>query len=222
MVAGEKLFDPFAVESRDVLTLDLLGAFGLAGIGVGAGSETQFVHTADHLLDAFVGFDLSLGEHGEVGDLGTDEEHGAGVLAGGDTGTAADAFGGIHGHIGEALGYRDGIGVGYAAGGDADVTAGLDDFVEGGAVDNEVADDGEGFGTPRFNPNLVAVVEFAHVELTGGHTVVVAVGASVDVETAHAADAFAAVVVEADGVGDVVIDELLIEDVEHFEERTVG
>ena len=221
MVSGEELLDPLAVKAGDVLALDLLGAFGFAGVGVGAAAETEFVHTAYHLLDALVGFDLSLRKHGEVSYLGADEEHGAGVLAGGNAGSAADAFGGIHSHIGEAFGDGDAVGVGHTASGDADVAAGLDDLVEGRAVDDEVADDGEGFGAPRLDPYLVAVVELAHVELTGGDAVVVAVGTAVDVESAHAADAFAAVVVEADGVGYVVVDELFVEDVEHLEERTL-
>ena len=60
------------------------------------------------------------------------------------------------------------------------------------------------------------------MELAGGDAVVVAVGTAVDVEAAHAADAFAAVVVEAHRVGDAVVDEFLVELVEHFEERAVG
>ena len=221
VVAGEELLDPLAVEAGDVLAFDLLGAFGFAGVGVGAAAEPEFVHTADHLLDALVGLDLSLGQHGEVSHLGTDEKHGAGVLTGCHAGAAADAFGGIHCHIGETFGDGDGVGVGHTAGGDADVAAGLDNLVESTAVHDEVADDGEGFGTPGFDPDFVAVVELTHVELAGGDAVVVAVGTTVDVESAHAADAFTTVVVEAYGVGYIVVDQLLVEDVEHFEERTL-
>lgn len=39
VVAGEELLDPFAVEAGDVLAFDLLGTFGLACVGVGAGAE---------------------------------------------------------------------------------------------------------------------------------------------------------------------------------------
>ena len=65
-------------------------------------------------------------------------------------------------------------------------------------------------------------MELAHVELAGGDTVVVAVGTAIDVEAAHAADAFAAVVVETDRMGDAVVDKLFVEDVEHLKERTIG
>ena len=44
-------------------------------------------------------------------------------------------------------------------------------------------------------------------------------GTAIDVEAAHAADTFTAVVVETDGMGYAVVDELLIEDVEHLKER---
>ena len=59
-------------------------------------------------------------------------------------------------------------------------------------------------------------------ELAGGDAVVVAMRAAVDIESAHAADALATVVVEAHGMGYVVIDELLIQDVEHLKEGAVG
>ena len=54
-VAAEEAANPLAVEAGDVLALDLLGAFGLAGVGVGAGAEAQLVHLADHLLHAVHG-----------------------------------------------------------------------------------------------------------------------------------------------------------------------
>ncbi len=61
----------------------------------------------------------------------------------------------------------------------------------------------------------------AHVQLAGGGECFGAVGDAVDDQAAHAADAFAAVVVEGDGLipGGR---ELVIEYVEHFQERHVG
>ncbi len=217
-VAAKDLADPLSVEACYVLTFYLLGAFGFAGVGVGAAAEAKFVHSAHHLLDPLSGFDLSLGQQCQMTYLGSDKEHGAGVLACRHTCSTTDALGGIHSHVRETLGYGDGVGIGHSAGGYADIAAGLDYLVECAAVYHEVADDREGFGTPRLYPYLVAVLEFAHVELACGDTVVVAVGTTVDVESAHSADAFATVVVETDWVGDVVIYELFIEDVEHLKE----
>ena len=48
-----------------------------------------------------------------------------------------------------------------------------------------------------------------------------AVGDAVDHEAAHAADAFAAVVIEGDRLF-ALVDERLVEHVEHLEERHVG
>lgn len=103
----------------------------------------------------------------------------------------------------------------------ADVAAGCLDLVEGGAVYHAVLDDGEGCGAPGFNGDDVAVVEAAHVELAGGSAGFgLAVGRTVDVERAHTADAFAAVVVEDEGFF-AFADEFFVEDVEHLEERGV-
>ena len=44
---------------------------------------------------------------------------------------------------------------------------------------------------------------------------------TVDVQRAHAADAFAAVMVEHDGFF-VVLDQLVVEDIQHFQKRGVG
>ena len=157
-----------------------------------------------------------------MADLGTDKQHGASILASRYAGTATDARGGIHGHVGGM--FRDGnhVGIGNAACGGADVASRLDDFVEGRAVDNQVADDGERLGTPWLNPNLVAIFELAHVKLASGHAIIIAVWPTVDIEAAHTADAFATVVVEADGMRDAVIDEVFVQDVEHLKERAVG
>ena len=156
-----------------------------------------------------------------MANLGADKQHGAGIFAGRYTGAAADARCCVHGHVGFV--FRDGnsIGVGDTTRGGADVAACLDDLVEGGAVHHEVADNREGLGTPRFNPNVVAILEFPHVKLAGGDAIVVAMWTTIDIKSAHATDALAAVVVEAYGMRYVVIDEPLVQDVEHLEKGTV-
>jgi len=157
-----------------------------------------------------------------MADLGAYKQHGAGVLAGGHAGAAADARSRIHGHVGFVFRNGNRVGIGNAARGGADVTSGLDDLVEGGAVHHQVADDREGLGTPGLNPDVVAVLKLTHVELAGGDAVVVAVRPAVDIQPAHAADALAAVVVEAHGMRDAVVDEPLVQDVKHLKEGAVG
>ena len=113
---------------------------------------------------------------------------------------------------------RNRVGIRHAARGGADVASRLDDLVEGGAVHHEVTDDGEGLGTPGLNPNVVAILELAHVELACGDAIVVTMWTTVDIQPAHAADTLTAVVVEEHGMRDAVVDESLVQDVEHLKE----
>ena len=153
-----------------------------------------------------------------MADFCSHEQHSAGVLAGSNAGTATDARSRIHGHISLMFRNRNRVGVGDTACGSADVASRLDDFVEGGAVNHQVANDRESFSAPRFNPDVVAILELAHVELAGGNAVVVAVRPTINIESAHAADALATVIIEANGMGDTVVDEPLVQDVEHLKE----
>ena len=86
---------------------------------------------------------LALGQESELADLGADEEHSRAVLAGSHAGSAADAGSSIHGLVGLLLGDGNGIGIGHAAGIDADVASSSHNLVEGTTVDHQVADDGE-------------------------------------------------------------------------------
>ena len=156
-----------------------------------------------------------------MADFGADEQHGTGVLASRHAGTAANAGCRIHGHGGLGFWTGNRVGIGYTTRGGTDVTTRLDDLVEGGAVHHQVADDREGLGTPGLDPDVVAILEFPHVELAGGDAVIVAMRTTVDIKPAHAADAFATVVVEAHGMRNAVVDESLVQDVEHLKEATI-
>ena len=79
------------------------------------------------------------------------------------------------------------------------ISSGGDDAVERAAVHHQVLNDREGFGAPRFEVELVAILEVAHVELAQGGAGQRAVGHAVHHAAAHAADALAAIVVERDG-----------------------
>lgn len=221
-IAAKHGANPLTVEAGDVLTLDFLGALSLASIGVGAGTKTEFVHLADHLLDTILSFDLTLGKEGEVADLSRDEEHSGSILTSSYAGTATDASSSVHSLVGFVLGNEDGVGIGHATGGGADVTTSLDDLVKSGTVYNEVADDRECFGTPRLDPNFVAIVETTHMELAGGDAIVVTVRTTVDIKATHTANTLTTIVIEANGVSDMVIEQLLVEDVEHLQEGAVG
>ena len=212
-----------AVEAGDVGDAFVLGAYSFASAGVGAVAETEFVHLGHHGFGTFCAFYTTLGKEGELRHLRGYEEHGRTILTSGNAGTATDAGGAIHRFVGIGLRNEDGIGVLCLSGADGGVTACGLDLVESGAIDHAVLDDGEGGRTPRFNGDDIAIVETAHIELAGGGTALgFAVGRSVDVERAHTADAFAAVVVEDERLF-AVVDEFFVEDVEHFEEaRIIG
>ena len=155
-------------------------------------------------------------------DLGANKQHCAGVFAGSHTGAATNASCGIHGHVGLMFGDRNGVGIRHTTRGGADVASCLDDFVKCGAIYHEVAYNREWLSTPRLNPDIVAVFELAHVELTSGDAVVITMRTTIDIESAHATDALTTVVVKANGMRDAVVDELLVQDVKHLKERAVG
>src|SRR5208283_3282697 len=197
---GDGGFDVVVVGAGAYFELDVLGAGGFAFADVGAVGEAFDVHLLDHGQGAAVAFDLALREMAQMGDFGADEEGGGGVGAGGYASAAADAGGGVHGEVGVLLLDGNGVAVGGAAGGNGDETAGGDDAVEGGAVNGEILDDGEGFGAPGFEIDFVAVFKVAHVELADGGALEAAVSFAIDHHAAHAANAFAAIVIEGDGI----------------------
>ncbi len=214
-------FDELAVEAGDVAQRNVLGAFGSAGTGVGAVAEPEFVHLADHGAGAAGALNLTLGKKCELAHLGADKQHCRTVLASCHTGTATDAGCRVHSLVGNLL--RDGevVGIGGTAAVERHVTACLLDLVERVTVDHEVANHRERSRTPRFDSDFFLVMEFAHVELACRDALHGAVGMAVDIERAHAADTLAAVVVEHHGFL-TLVDELLVEHVEHLEERAAG
>ena len=157
-----------AVQAGDVAQLDVLGALGGTGTGVGAVTESQLVHLGQHGLHAALGLGTSLGQQCELADLGAEEQHGGTVLAGSYTGTATDAGSTVHSLVGGLLADGDGVSILCTASLEADVTTGLLDLIEGVAVDHQVLDYGESSRAPGLNRDGVAILEAAHVELASG------------------------------------------------------
>ncbi len=170
--AGEEFFDVgdgvVAVHRGDEVEADALGAGRFTLTDVGAVAEAFRIHRIHHAKGAAVFLRLALWEDVELGHLGRGKEHGAGVGAGGHAGTAADAGGTVHRDVGHFL--ADGQGVGVLCGADVlgDVATGLDDAVEGAAIDDEVLDQGKGLGAEWLHDDGITVLEAAHVQLTGG------------------------------------------------------
>ena len=152
-----------------------------------------------------------------MGHFGGGKEHCGGVGTGGYAGSATDASGGIHGGVGGLLGDGDGVGVYCATGAGRDKPTGLNDAVQGGTIDYEILDYGQGFGAPRLDGDGLTVLKVAHMELAGGGLFFGTVWNAVDGKGAHTANAFAAVVVKGEGFLSLC-DELFAKEVEHFKE----
>ena len=101
-----------------------------------------------------------------------------------------------------------------------DEAAGLDDPVEGRAVDDQILDNREGPCAPGFDDDLVAVLEAAHVQLAHGDPAQRPVSPPVDVQAAGPADPFAAVVIERDGIL-TLPGKFEVEEIQHLQERHV-
>ena len=67
-------------------------------------------------LDAAGRFGNALRQDRHLRNLGRGKEHGRGIRAGGDAGTAADTGRGIHGDVGINLRHQDGVAVSTPAG----------------------------------------------------------------------------------------------------------
>ena len=213
--------DEFAVETCDVAQRNILGAFSGTSTGVGAVTETKFIHLANHGTCTTLTLYLALGQECELADLSRNEEHSRAVLAGSHTCTTANACSGVHGSVGHFLADGKIVCILGTAAVERHIAAGLLDFVDCITVYHKVADHGECSRTPGFDCDCIAILELTHVELAGGYALHRTVGVTVDVERAHAADTFTAVVIEYHGLFTFFY-ELLVEHVEHFKEAAAG
>ena len=182
-LVGELCLDHLAVQASDVGDGLVLRADSLAGAGVGAVAEAELVHLGNHVLHTAGSLYAALGKEGELRNLRRHEEHSRAVLTSSDAGATANARGTVHSLVGILLGDKDCIGILSLTGADSGVAASLNNLIEGTAVDHTVLDDGEGSRAPGLDGDNVAIIEAAHVELTGGGTTLCqAVRRTVDVE----------------------------------------
>ena len=204
------------VELCNVVSRNGFRADGLAFILVGAVSKALSVHGLDHFKNAAVFLRLSLGKVVEVRGLCADEKHGAGILTGRYACSASDAGSRIKSSIGVVLGDRGSIGIRSRTGAHGNETTGLNDAVEGAAVDHEVPQDRESLCSKGFDPDRIAVPEVAHVKLASSRCPLRSMRDAVDCEGAHATDSFPAVMVKVDRIS-TLTDDTLIDDVQHLE-----
>ena len=214
-------FDKFAVETGNIAQRYVLGALSGASTGIGAVAEAKFIHLAHHGAGTALTLYLTLGEECELANLSRYEEHGRAVLAGSHTCATSDAGCRVHGSVGYFLADGEVVGILGTTAVERYVATGLLDLIEGVTVNHKVADYREGSRAPGFDGDGVAIVELTHVELAGSDALYGAVGVTIDIERAHAADTFTAVAVE-DYRFVAALNKLLVEHIEHFEEAAAG
>ncbi len=115
---------------------------------------------------------------------------------------------------------KDVVAILCAAGTYGDETAGLHDFVEGGTVHHQVLDYRESTTAPRLHGDGCTGFEVTHEQLTRGYLVVRTVCTAVHIQGTGTADTLTAVVIKGDGLN-ALADELIVQDIQHFEERSI-
>jgi len=156
-----------------------------------------------------------------MSNLGRREKHGGCIRACRDTGSATDACCCVKRSIRMLFWNQNRIGIGSASGGCANEATRLNDAVKRGSINHEVPDNREGTRAPRLERYRIAISEEAHRKLAYGCTALAAMGHAVDQETAGAADTLATIVLEGNG-SLLPADQVLVEGIEHLEERYVG
>lgn len=232
LLLRELRLEELAVETGDVVDGDSLRALHLAGTGVGAAAEAKLLHLRNHIPGPFGGLWAALRKEGEGADPCGHEQHRRAVLTGGNASSATNASGGVHTLLSILVRDENIVGILGGTSSDRDESASLKNLVKGTAVYNQVLDYRETGASERLNGDGSAILEVTHKELAGGHVIVRTVSATVNEQRAGTADTLAAVVVERNRTAALaasvngyrivtLTDQLLIEDVKHFEERGV-
>ena len=212
--------DEVAVEAGDVIDRDAFRASGFAFVEVGAVAEAFYFHLVCHGEYTLGTFRLALRKEVQRSDFRRGEEHGRGVFAGGNARSTSNAGGGVKCFVSFVLFNLNVVGIRCGTSADVYITASGDDAVKSSTVNDEVTKDRECLSAEGLNPDGVAILELAHVELAGGDFALRTVRYAVNGQRAHAANAFTAIVVKVDGFL-VVGDESFIDDIEHFQEGGV-
>ena len=168
-----------------------------------------------------VSLGLALRQKPQVGDLGGGEQHRRRVRARGDARATTDARGRLERFVGVGFRHRDRMRL-RARRRCLPRCSRQPAMMRSNAPRSTTRSFSTGNARARHGSIQTSCpsLKLPHVQLTCGGGALRSVGNAVDNEPAHAADAFAAVVVEGDRIF-AVGDEPFVHDVEHFEERHV-
>ena len=107
----ETCSDELAVQAGDVGDGLVLRADSLAGAGVGAVTEAEFLHSHHHVLGTTGSLYTTLREQGELRHLRRYKEHGRTILTSCYTSTTTDARSAVHSLISVFLRNQDSVGI---------------------------------------------------------------------------------------------------------------
>ncbi len=228
----ELRLEELAVEAGDVVNGDAFWTFHLAGAGVGAVAEAELFHLCDHIPGPFSGLWTALWKQSEGTYPCGHKEHSRAVLTRCHASTATNACGSVHALLSVLVRNEDVVGILSGTCSDRDKSTGLKNLVKGAAVNHQVLDDRETSTSERLDSNGSTIFEVTHEKLASGDMIVRTVRAAVNEQRASTADTLTTVVVErhrtaalaasVNGYWIVTLtDQLLIEDVKHFEERGI-
>lgn len=228
----ELRLEELAVETGDVVDGDAFWTFHLAGAGVGAVAEAELFHLSDHIPGPFSGLWTALRKESEGTYPCGYKQHRRAVLTRCDASTATNAGGSVHALLSVLVRNEDVVGILSGTCSDRDESTSLKNLVKGAAVNHQVLDDRETSTSERLDSDGGAILKVTHEKLAGGDVIVRTVRAAVNEQRACTADTLTTVVVErhrtaalaasVNGYWIVTLtDQLLIEDVKHFEERGI-
>ncbi len=220
LIVLKRRFEVIPVHPGDDFEPDQLRTYGFAFPDVRAVPKVLGIHLGDHTDGPAVLLRLALGEQVKMRNLGPCEQGGCRIGTSSHTGAASDACRRIHRFIGVYFGDRDRIAIGRATGGNRNKAARSDNPVEGRSIYGKVFHHGKRPSTPWLQIERVAVLEAAHVQLTNRDTWERTVRDTVDHESAGTTNPFAAIVIESNGLFPF-FHELVVEHVQHFQERHV-
>ena len=226
----ELSLEELAVEAGDVVDGDAFWTFHLAGTGVGAVTEAELFHLRDHILSPSSGLWTALWKQSERTYPCGHKEHRRAVFTGCNASTATNAGSGVHALLSVFVRDENVVGILSGTCSNRDESTSLKNLVEGTAINHQVLDDRETSASERLDSNGSTILEVTHEKLASGDVIVRTVRAAVNEQRASTADTLTTVVVErhrtaalaasVNGYWIVTLtDQLLIEDVKHFEER---
>jgi len=215
-IRGQPRAAIFGIQAGDIGYRNILRTDRFTGAGGGAAAKSFLIHLGDHIGHARLAFGVTLGQEGQMGNFRRHEQQCGAILTGSYAGAAADTGGGGEGAIGLIFFDREGVGVHGVAGIDGNIASGLDDTIKCATVYDQVLDDGKGVGPPGLDNDGITVLEGAHMQLAGGSPLPGAMRPAVYIHGAHPADAFAAIMVEGDGLF-ALMNKALVKHVEHLQ-----